>query len=234
MRRKNKTIMPMLFTERGRAGYGAALAGDESGFTLIETVLSLSILVVMIGLVLSSLRLGQRSMEKGEQALNDATARRFITKRVASDVTSMYLYSEKKYGQKTYLFSGAESDFAFVTTHRAGATGLPRGGTTFVRYAVGRGGLIVSEKTLPLMDAAQKQESRAFTLGPEVSRVSFMYLGDKGWVKKWNMASEQRLPLAVQAEFFFKSSLREPLVVLAPVWASHAPLAVTAPAPKGA
>ncbi len=207
--------------------------GDERGFTLIETILSLSILVIMIGLVLSSLRLGQRSMEKGEKALDDATVRRFITKKLSSDVSSMYLYSQNNNGHKTFLFKAGEGGFAFVTSHHAGSTGLPWGGAAFVRYDTGRKGLIVTEKTLPLTDRDQKQVSKVIELSPEVSRVSFRYLGDNGWVKRWDVDSEQRLPRAVRAKFFFKQAAKEPLVVLAPVWASQKPLEEDTPGSKG-
>ncbi len=220
---RNKMLTRLLSAKSRQARRGPAPIGDEQGFTLIETVLSLSILVIMIGLVLSSLRLGQRSMEKGEQALDDATARRFITKRLSSDVSSMYLYSQNSGGAKTYLFHAGADEFAFVTAHHAGSTALPWGGVAFVRYSTGQKGLIVTEKTLPLADTAKKQDDRVVEMGLDISRVSFRYLGDDGWVKRWDMESEQRLPMAVRAEFFFKAAAREPLVVMVPVWASHAP-----------
>jgi len=195
---------------------------DERGFTLIEVLLSLSILVVMIGLVLSALRLGQRSMEKGEKAMDDAAVRRFVVKRLSSDVSSMYLYAVSGSGSKNnYLFKGQDRQLGFVTTYHAGSTGMPWGGASYVIYSVGEKGLTITEKTLPFAVVETRQEGRTFELGPSISGVRFSYLGESGWRNRWNPAVQKRLPMAVRAEF----SLRDgaPLVVTVPVWASYDP-----------
>jgi len=194
---------------------------DERAFTLIEVMLSLSILVVMIGLVLSALRLGQRSMEKGEKAMDEAALRRFVVSRLSSDVASMYPYVETSYGEKkTFLFSGKERELGFVTTYHAGSTGMPWGGASFVQYSVGEGGLSIKEKTVPFAPADIRQDDRSFDLGQGVSDVRFSYLGPGGWQSKWDTGASKRLPLAVRAIFTFKDGTA-PLVVTVPVWASY-------------
>jgi len=231
---KSNPGMPMGARKNHRAGRKVALLGDEGGFTLIETILALSIVVVMIGLVLSALRLGQRSMEKGEDALGDATARRYITERLSSDLSSMYLYSQNLDGRDRHFFKAGQSGFAFVTAHHTGAATLPLGALTLVSYSVGPGGLIVTEKRTPLAEAANKRIGRTIDLAPEVSRVRFTYLGENGWKKAWDVASTKRLPMAVRAKLFFKDAGRAPLVVLAPVPGSHLPFEDASSGSQGA
>ena len=50
---------------RGADSEGTGVLCGEGGFTLIETILTLSILVILLGLVLSSLRIGVMSWERG-------------------------------------------------------------------------------------------------------------------------------------------------------------------------
>ncbi len=212
--------MPLLTRIIQVPGSGRRPWGNERGFTLIETILSLSILVVMIGLVLSAMRLGQRSWEKGEHAMDDAAQRRFVVKRVSSDVASMYLYRQVNNGTDGFLFYGSEGKLGFVTSHHAGSMGMPWGGVSYVLYSTGEQGLVVTEKTVPFAEGDKGGYARSFVLAPDINRVTFRYLGDSGWNRKWDAKVKKRLPLAVRAEFFFRDRT-EPLVVTAPVWASH-------------
>jgi len=231
---KSNPGMPIGGHKNQRTCRKAVPLRDEGGFTLIETLLALSIVVVMIGLVLSALRLGQRSMEKGEDALNDATARRYITERLSSDLSSMYLYSQNVDGRDRHFFKARQSAFAFVTAHHSGAASLPLGALTLVSYSVGPGGLIVTEKRTPLAEAANKRIGRTIELAPGVNRVTFTYLGGDGWKKTWDVASAKRLPMAVRAKLFFKDAGIAPLVVLAPVPASHLPFEDASSGSQGA
>lgn len=188
----------------------------EEGFTLIETILALSILVVMLGLVISSLRLGYRSWEKGEGAVDGAASRRFIAMRFSEDAGSMYLYVQKNDVGASYPFSGLEHELGFVTVHRTGMTGAPWGGARYVLYTAGEGGLTVTEKTVPFSYERKHREEKPFVLEAEVKSVSFEYMGEDGWVKRWDVMAGKRLPAAVRARFSFNNDGR-PLVVTVPV-----------------
>ncbi len=191
------------------------IKGDK-GFTLIETILSLSILVVLLGLVLSSLRLGQSSWERGEGAVVEAASRRFLVKRFSEDIGSMYLYAESRNGKAEYLLSASPEEFGFVTVNRAGTAGMAWGGARFVSYFAGEEGLGVRERTLPQVSEDPLLGERLIELAPEVDKVSFEYLGAGGWENTWNIKKEGRLPVAVRAEFSFKGD-KSNLVVTAPV-----------------
>ncbi|MFQ5480082.1 MAG: type II secretion system protein GspJ [Thermodesulfobacteriota bacterium] len=196
--------------------------GDERGFTLIETILALSILVVMIGLVLSSVRLGQKSWQKGEGAIEEAETRRFIIKRLGTDIASMYPYKEKKNGEETYIFKGAGNELTFVTSHLSAVGGLPWGGAMMVSYSAGENGLKIKELTLPLAEDDDNRAERTVELGPAIKSLRFSYLGDKGWLDYWDMRRIKELPGAVRIECIFTERIR-PLSITMPVGVTYPP-----------
>ena len=126
----------------------------------------------------------------------------------------MYLSKEKKGGRSVYGFNAHTKEFGFVTANRIGTAGLPWGGARYVRYFVDKNGLNASYKMLPDYEGAL--EPTPINLEPDVSSISFNYLGEGGWVNAWNLAQRKRLPRAVRAAFTFDGDA-SPLVVTVPV-----------------
>jgi len=197
-------------------------SGHERGFTLIETILSLSILVIMIGIVLSSMRLGQKAWQKGEGAIEDAGRRRFTVKRLGADVVSMYLYKERQNGHETYIFKGLSDELAFVTTNRGASAGLPWGGALYVTYFAGKDGLSLKEQTVPLARDKFGDAGKTINIDPTIKDARFTYLGAKGWRSRWDMRIIKKLPIAVRAEFTFVDG-KDPLVITMPIGQGYDP-----------
>ena len=152
----------------------------ERGFTLIETLLATSILVMIIAIVLSAFRLGIRSWEKGEAAVDSTAARRAILSRLEKDAGSMYPYSQDSKTAKdgtAQLFTAAEGSLGFVTVSRSLAKR--------VYYSVDSTGLTVREKIVPTADPDSSEGGRLIELAPEVNGVRFEYLGPFGWEDYW-------------------------------------------------
>lgn len=171
----------------------------ERGFTLIETLLAMSILVMIIAIVLSAFRLGIRSWEKGEAAVDSTAARRAILSRLEMDAGSMYPYSQDSEIAKdgtAQLFSAAEGSLGFVTVSRSLAKR--------VYYSVDSTGLTVREKIVPTADPDASEGGRLIELAPEVNGVRFEYLGPSGWEDDWEGGQEKSLPNAVRAKFSFR------------------------------
>jgi prepilin-type N-terminal cleavage/methylation domain-containing protein len=133
------------FALRKAAGLGGMRHGsvfpwrkfkEERGFTLVETIMTLVILVVLLGIVFAALRLGIRSWEKGEAATESSAARRTMTSKLAGDIGSAYPYNEKTDGGKAVLFIGGGADLGFVTASGSGLSGGPWGGAKWVYYSV--------------------------------------------------------------------------------------------------
>jgi prepilin-type N-terminal cleavage/methylation domain-containing protein len=195
---------------------GLTIIKGENGFTLIETILALSITVIILALLLSSLRLGYISWEKGEGAIEEAATRRFIAEKFSADVCAAYLYIQDNDGKKVYHFKASENELGFVTANHTGAITTAWGGSTFVNYFSGDDGLIVTERTVPFSNITPEKEPRQVELEPDVKKVIFEYMGEDGWAKSWEMATMKVLPSAIRAEFFFSNNKR-PLKVTVPL-----------------
>ncbi len=171
----------------------------QAGFTLLETLLTLSIMTLMLGIVFSALRLGVRAWEKGEVIAENASVKRYLVSRLVREVGSMYPYTTKE----GYLLRGTSKSLGFVTTCGTGE-GVPWGGAKWVYYSLGDGGLTVREKILPDTNAMENVGGRVVELGPDVSDISFEYMGDEGWGDTWDTNAKKGTPRALRAKFEFK------------------------------
>lgn len=201
-------------------GRGASIIGDQRGFTLLETIIALSIVAVIVGVLLMAMRLGISSWEKGESYVEATSVKRSLVEMLAMDVSSIYPYSvDSQSGlsdEKVYVFMGKPHSIVFVTSSRTSVTGIPWGGLRWVRYGVDEGGLIIREKTVPGETMLDEEGGAAFELEPGVSEIDFQYLGEEGWVESWDMAYKRKLPGAVKAKLSFGDG-RAPLSMTMPI-----------------
>lgn len=181
-----------------------ALNKDERGFTLLETLLAVSILAMLLAIVLSAFRLGIRSWEKGEAAIDSSAARRAIVSRLSADAGSMYPYSQNS-GQAAEaarpLFSAGNESLGFVTV-TGGAS--PWGGAKWVYYSVDSAGLTVREKTVPAVDLNKNAGGALIELEGGVNGIRFEYLGPSGWEESWDIDLRKTLPGAIKATLSFR------------------------------
>lgn len=186
---------------------------EEGGFTLLEVVLALSILVMLLGVLFSAIRLGIRSWEKGESAMEDMAARRYISARISRDIGSMYPYIRNDGENAEYLFRGSSVSLGFVTAAGRYGDWLPWGGARWVNYSAGDRGLTVGEKTVPLYDMENADEAHTVVLSPEVKYIGFEYMGPDGWEKSWDANDKKMLPSAIRSSVTFRDG-RAPLTVI--------------------
>jgi prepilin-type N-terminal cleavage/methylation domain-containing protein len=96
---------------RGRA----AMSRAEGGFTLVELLVSLALLVVMLALVSNSLRFGRRAWEASdqiEQTQSVAAFRSLLRQRL---VEALPLVSSDEQGVQTATFQGTSERLAFAS-----------------------------------------------------------------------------------------------------------------------
>lgn len=188
---------------------------DDRGFTLLETILTMVILVVMLGIVLSAMRIGIRSWEKGEAAAENAAAVRTITSRLSKEIGSAYPYKDRIDGADRVLFTGGPGTLGFVTVN-PGLPGLPWGGAKWVYYSLSGGVFTVREKTVPEPGAFKDEGGRLVELDRNVAAVSFEYLGEDGWEKSWDAEYKKSLPASIRVNISFsdgRKGVTEPVLL---------------------
>lgn len=170
---------------------------NRRGFTLIELVLSLSLVAVLLLIALSSVRFGAGLWESGNKTAERGWIKRYFTTVFLSEVSSAFTYADS---DGAIVFSGMPEKLIFVSAGFCG--GLPWGGARLVEYGVEDGSLVMKERALP--DAREKSYARETELSNDVEQVRFSYLGAAGWEDGWNGAEKNGLPKAVKAAVFVK------------------------------
>lgn len=170
---------------------------DRRGFTLIEIVLSISLVAIVLLIALSTLSFGTRLWESGYRTADKSWITRFFTTSFQNDVSSAYPYR----GEDGILFKGAPDRLGFVTTSGAHA-GIPWGGARLVEYAIEDGRLVLKERALPLVDGDGL--TKTTELSREVQDIRFSFLGSAGWEDEWEGTEKDGLPMAVKAIVILK------------------------------
>lgn len=170
---------------------------NRRGFTLIELVLSLSLVAVLLLVALSSVRFGAGLWESGNKTADRGWIKRYFTTVFHAEVSSAFPYAGP---DGDIVFSGRPERLVFVSTGFGGV--LPWGGARLVEYVVQDGCLVLKERVLP--DAVEKSQAKVTELSKDVERVVFSYLGAAGWEDGWEGSEKKSVPKAIKAAVFVK------------------------------
>ncbi len=231
MRHSNQTIQTMRQSNQTHA----------DGFTLIELVISLTIVSGVALLIYTTLNIGARAAAHGEVRSMENQRARAALALIARHLKSAYpLALQGEEGTFVYFF-GEPKELSFISgAGRPEAGGLEKI-TYFLRDHDGRRSLWVrtSAPTLPAdllnkREGSLRQESEVL---PDVDDIAWEYLGksqeqtnvssqpQEEWTNHWDGTKEQTLPTAVR--FYWKARLGE----LPDEWRIEVPLYVQNPPP---
>lgn len=187
----------------------------QKGFTLLELILSLTILAVIVTIVFGAFRIGVRAWEKGESLIEIHQRYRLVLDRIQRQISSAHA-PDKNDRDRFALFKGDNAGLEFLSRRS-----LIPGNTAamvYARYRVsdtqGKPRLLFYEKNRVLMDAESRSETLAdeefIELIPEMGGFEFEYLKgsvipDKPdetlWQSAWNPENDKGLPRAVRIRF---------------------------------
>lgn len=196
----------------------------EKGFTLLELILSISILSLVLVTIYGTLSMASRAWEKGERDIETLQRTRVVMNLLAREIKSIFPYtvtpSELDTHREFYAFEGEKDSISFVST-------VPlRGkkeGLSWLTFRVEDGeGLVVVERDALRTDIFKEMESLdedlIEVLDPRVIDIRFDYYRlkswktegeDEGeWEETWDTQAEGTLPRAVRVELTFEEEGR--------------------------
>ena len=198
------------------------------GFTLLELLVSLSILGLVAGVMISSFRIGIRAWEKGESELERQQRGRMAIDLITHQLASVYVAEPKSDGPRTVLFRGTDKSVEFVSLAKIRSDD-PHG-LVYIHYRVRptTGGreetLKFSEEEVVFLLNEGRFEERPdetyYDLIPNVQAIEFAYLNDRAdqktspWQNTWELERDRGFPMAVRITIAEKAGT-EPIVVIA-------------------
>lgn len=166
-----------------------------NGFTLIETVLAISLSAALILLILASVRLSFASWDKAEAKIEENSIKRALSARLSREISSIVPYGLGH--KKNYPFMGEKDSLTFVTSYAPGSK-IPHGGLRLISYSVRDGRFAVEEASSPGIGAGKN----VFDFGETVEGISFKYLGS-GWEERWNGEEKKAVPRGIEVSIIF-------------------------------
>ncbi len=156
------------------------------GFTLIELIVSLSIVSIIVVMTASAMRLGIKSVEKGEFKIESVERLRASVRVIQSQIESFIPVMFRSDGKRFYYFEADENGFFFPSS--VSLWGRERG-IVLIRYDIveeeeGRGlSLTIRERNI-----IDRENERETVLLRELDDISFSFLtvadvnGEGEWV----------------------------------------------------
>ena len=181
---------------------------DASGFTLLELIISLTILGVVLLIIFGALRIGTRAWEKGEKDIAVYQRQRAVLGLLSQQIASACVY-EIKLGDDAFYFRGSEKKMEFVS--RTPIVPGAQTGVVFVTYEIenvakeGKKQLNLFEKDAGFMkddDIESQRNEEIFSLISGIENLQFEYLksdkDDVVWQNVWDPSETKGMPLAVR------------------------------------
>jgi prepilin-type N-terminal cleavage/methylation domain-containing protein len=93
------------------------LPASGRGFTLLELLISLTLLVVIVVIAMGAMRLGSRSMAAGEKKMNDRERFRTVLSLIDAQIQSQLPLTYEEAGNRKYYFRGDGKTLRFSTSY---------------------------------------------------------------------------------------------------------------------
>ena len=179
---------------------------SKTGFTILELIVSITILTLVLLIIGQGFRIGLNSWEKGEAETVETQQLRILSGMLTQQLKSFYLYRMKQDDdvQESIVFQGEKDSILFVTTLADSSFG----GLKWVRYSYDEGILYYKEGLLPDKDLLDNIEGDEEVLASDIEEVLFEYYvsHDEEWNDSWE--NEDSIPDAVRVKLSYFQPFR--------------------------
>lgn len=177
------------------------------GFTLLELLISLTIIAVIVVITSGAFQIGIRAWEKGEKNIEINQRIRIVLDILSRQTASIHPRTVKDENGKDRFFNAENKSLSFLS-YMPLIPGNPFG-TLYVKYAVVKresGGeqLLFYEKKTALSDkeAVEPATEEFHELIPEAESIEFDYLkredNEVEWQPLWDPENDKGFPLAIR------------------------------------
>ncbi|MDY6972447.1 MAG: type II secretion system protein [Thermodesulfobacteriota bacterium] len=185
------------------------------GFTLLELMISLTIVGLIAAIIFGALRVGVRAWEKGERDVESRQRERIVLDLLKRQLASVYLQPIISEGQQPFFLRGDSSSMEYVS--QTPIVPSNEFGMVYVKYVVreedGDDGerLTFFEKNISLIDKdtnlGELDEDAFLELFPAIENIEFEYMRWQTdqepleWEEEWDPEAEKGFPRAVRITF---------------------------------
>ena len=222
---------------------------NTAGFTLLEVIVTLTILGFILLIIFGAFRLGLSAWERGETTREEYQKLRAVSQLISRQIKSIVPYKIKtQKAEGDYLaFEGKPHSLRFISALSLKAR--QPGGFVYVIYEFKEGGkeggrLILYEQRVLNKDFFEEnpEEELGVSLFEGISNIRFEYFREEDlsknrtedWVEEWNAKEEKELPKALKMTITYKNGKNEkeeiPLTILAAIAANQFEEVKTGPA----
>ena len=183
------------------------------GFTLLELMISLTILGLVLVIIFGALRIGVRAWEKGEKDVDVHQRERVVLNLVKAQIASVSAAEITGKEADQFRFNGKAESMSFISDLSIVPSNMS--GMVYVKYRIERADgkkgykLMVYEKNLAFIDKEKKmkdpEESEFFDLILAAKDIRFEYLQNSEneqdppeWQETWDSEKNQGNPIAVR------------------------------------
>ena len=210
---------------RGKRVKKVLHALDTRGFTLLEMVITMTILGLILLIIFGAFRLGITAWEKGESSREEYQKTRAVSQLISRQLKSIVPYKVKtEKAEGDYLaFEGNARSLKFVSALSM-RTKQPEGfvyGIYEFKEGGGKGGRLMAYERRVLVRKnffeEEPKEGSGIPLIEGISDVRFEYFQEEDslknrkeeWVEEWNAKEEKDLPRAVRMTVTYNNKLSE-------------------------
>ena len=201
----------------------------RQGFTLLELLISLSIMTVVVTIIFGGLKVGVRAWEKGETLVDSQQRLRVVPELVRKQIASLTMPEVFKKNNRWIFFQGDHKSMDFFSN--ISLYPESEAGIVLVRYLVseeedGKKKLAFYENDINRFDPAELaeiDETVYLDLLSGYSNISFAFLAARKdeyevveWLPVWSPEEMNGVPRAVRVTFQNDRG-KQPVVVVVPI-----------------